>query len=78
MQRSSPNLDNLVDIGKLKHKPRSLREQQGKFDSAEAGLADDAIDSLSVASRFDLANVAASWLCEIRSDYAEPHCAGHS
>ena len=52
---SSQNLDNLVDIGKLKREPPSLREQQGLFDSAESRLADAAIDSLSFASRFDLA-----------------------
>ena len=52
---SSPNLDNLVAIGKLKREPPSVREQQGLLESAESRLADAANESLSFASRFDLA-----------------------
>ena len=52
---SSTNLDNLVAIGKLKREPPSVREQQGLLESAESRLADAANESLSFASRFDLA-----------------------
>ena len=52
---SSPNLDNPVAIGKLKREPPSVRQQQGLLESAESRLADAANESLSFASRFDLA-----------------------
>lgn len=52
---TSPELENLVRIGRLKREPPVGREQQGLLDSADARLADAAIDTLSFASRFDLA-----------------------
>ena len=52
---TSPNLDNLVGIGKLKREEPSVRELQGLLASAESRLADATNDSLSFASRFDLA-----------------------
>jgi hypothetical protein len=51
----SAELENLVRIGRLKREPPSKREQQGLLDSAEARLADAAMEALSFASRFDLA-----------------------
>lgn len=56
---SSAELDNLVQIGKLKREPPSAREQQGLLQSALARLADAARTSLSFDSRFDLAYNAA-------------------
>lgn len=49
---TSPELENLVRIGRLKREPPVGREQQGLLDSADARLADAAIDTLSFASRF--------------------------
>ncbi|MYJ95477.1 MAG: hypothetical protein F4053_07825 [Proteobacteria bacterium] len=51
----SSNLDNLTSIGKLKREEPSARELRGLLESAESRLADAANDSLSFASRFDLA-----------------------
>ena len=52
---SYPELDNLVSIGKLKREQPSEQELRGLLESAESRLADAANDSLSFASRFDLA-----------------------
>lgn len=52
---TSPELENLVRVGRLKHEPQSAREQQGLLDSARARLADATVESLSFDSRFDLA-----------------------
>lgn len=52
---SSPSLDNLAGIGKLKREKPSARELRGLLESAESRLADAANDSLSFASRFELA-----------------------
>jgi hypothetical protein len=51
----SAELENLVRIGRLKCEPPSEREQQGLLESADARLADANLQSLSYASRFDLA-----------------------
>lgn len=51
----SAELENLVRIGRLKREPPSEREQQGLLESADARLADANLQSLSYASRFDLA-----------------------
>jgi len=42
-------------IGRLKREPPSEREQQGLLDSADARLTDARMETLSFASRFDLA-----------------------
>ena len=65
---ASPNLDNLVRIGKLKREPPSARELRGLLESAELRLADATNESLSFASRFDLAYNAshALALCSLR------------
>ena len=55
----SPELDNLVKIGKLKHEPPTEQEIEGLLASAEARLMDAGITQLSYASRFDLAYNAA-------------------
>lgn len=52
---TSTELDNLVRIRRLKREPPSARELRGLLASAEARLADAAVESLSFASRFDLA-----------------------
>lgn len=52
---SSGELENLVRIGRLKREAPSELEQQGLLESADARLADARIDTLSYASRFDLA-----------------------
>jgi hypothetical protein len=52
---TSPELDNLMRIGRLKREPPSEREQQGLLDSADARLTDARMETLSFASRFDLA-----------------------
>ncbi|MCZ0941868.1 MAG: hypothetical protein OXJ53_02295 [Gammaproteobacteria bacterium] len=64
----SSNLDNLVRIGKLKREPPSARELRGLLESAELRLADATNESLSFASRFDLAYNAshALALCSLR------------
>jgi hypothetical protein len=56
---SSPELENLARIGKLKREPPSPRELQGLLASALARLADAAQAGLSFDSRFDLAYNAA-------------------
>jgi hypothetical protein len=56
---SSPELENLARIGKLKREPPSPRELQGMLASALARLADAGQSGLSFDSRFDLAYNAA-------------------
>lgn len=88
---SSPELDNLVKIGKLKRDPASPRELEGLRESALARLTDAGQGSLSFDSRFDLAYNAAHALAlyalrrlGYRSDnryvvfQALPHTAGLS
>lgn len=50
----SPELDNLVRIGKLKEEPPSRSELEGLIRSGEARLEDAARTDLSPESRFDL------------------------
>ena len=52
---TSPNLDNLVKIGKLKKERVSQTEFDGLVKSGRARLADAHTPSLSIESRFDLA-----------------------
>lgn len=86
---SSPELENLAKIGKLKREPPSPRELQGLLASALARLADAGQAGLSFDSRFDLAYNAAHALAlyalrrqGFRSDnrylvfQALPHTAG--
>jgi hypothetical protein len=61
---NSPELDNLVQIGKLKHEPPSKQEFDGLLASAAARLADAANVSLALESRFDLAYNAAHALAQ--------------
>ena len=56
---TSPELDNLVQIGKLKREPPSRREFDGLLASGAARLADAANTDLALESRFDLAYNAA-------------------
>jgi len=56
---TSPELDNLVRVAKLKREPASAREQQGLLASAVARLADAERQDLNYDSRFDLAYNAA-------------------
>lgn len=56
---SSPELDNLARIGKLKREPPADEEIAGLLSSATERLADADRPGLSYASRFDLANNAA-------------------
>ena len=56
---TSPELKNLVAIGKLKREPYSAREFEGLVKSGEARLSDAANATLAVESRFDLAYNAA-------------------
>jgi hypothetical protein len=56
---SSPELDNLARIGKLKHEPPSEEEIAGLLSGAEERLKDAGRAELSYASRFDLAYNAA-------------------
>lgn len=56
---TSPELDNLVKIGKLKREPPSDEETAGLLRSAEERLNDACRTDLSYASRFDLAYNAA-------------------
>ncbi len=56
---TSPELDNLVAIGKLKREPPTEREIAGLLASAEARLTDAGREDLTYASRFDLAYNAA-------------------
>jgi hypothetical protein len=55
----SPELDNLVKIGKLKREPPSDEEIEGLLRSAEERLNDAGRTELSYSSRFDLAYNAA-------------------
>ena len=52
---TSPNLENLVKIGKLKKERVSQTEFDGLVKSGRARLTDARIPSLSIESRFDLA-----------------------
>lgn len=52
---NSPNLDNLVKIGKLKAEPFEQREFDGLVNSGRVRLKDARNESLSLESRFDLA-----------------------
>jgi hypothetical protein len=56
---TSPELENLVQIGKLKREPPSRREFHGLLHSGAARLADAANPHLALESRFDLAYNAA-------------------
>lgn len=56
---TSPELDNLVAIGKLKREPSTEHEIAGLLTSAEARLTDAVRGDLTYASRFDLAYNAA-------------------
>ena len=56
---TSPELDNLVRQGQLKHEPRTASEIRGLLRSGEARLADARNPELSLESRFDLAYNAA-------------------
>src|SRR5512135_2597838 len=56
---TSPDLENLVRIGKLKVEPPSEAEFEGLQRSGEARLADAEREDLSLESRFDLAYNAA-------------------
>jgi len=56
---TSLELDNLVQIGKLKREPPSRREFDGLVTSGAARLADAANTDLALESRFDLAYNAA-------------------
>jgi hypothetical protein len=69
---TSPELENLVAIGKLRREPYSDREFRGLVDSADARLADAANPMLNVESRFDLAYNAAHALA-----LAALRCAGY-
>jgi len=52
---TSPNLENLAKIGKLKKEGVSQTEFDGLVKSGRARLADSRMSSLSIESRFDLA-----------------------
>jgi hypothetical protein len=56
---TSPELENLVRIGKLKHEPPSHLEFRGLIHSGEARLRDASRNDLAEESRFDLAYNAA-------------------
>src|SRR2546428_12485630 len=56
---TSPELENLVRIGKLKREPSSASEFDGLLRSGEARLSDAANPALALESRFDLAYNAA-------------------
>lgn len=56
---TSPNLDNLVKIKKLKAEPPDQKEFDGLIRSAQVRLKDAQIPSLSIEGRFDLAYNAA-------------------
>ncbi len=56
---SSPELDNLVRIGKLKLEPPAAPESEALLESGRARLADAERSILSLSSRFDLAYNAA-------------------
>ena len=56
---TSPELENLVQVGKLKREPPAAGEIEGLRRSGEARLADAERPELSIESRFDLAYNAA-------------------
>jgi len=56
---TSPELENLVRTGKLKHEPPATGEIEGLLHLGEARLADAPRPELSIESRFDLAYNAA-------------------
>jgi hypothetical protein len=56
---TSPELENLVAIGKLKREPCPVREFEGLVRSGEARLTDASKPTLAIESRFDLAYNAA-------------------
>lgn len=56
---TSPELENLVGIGKLKREPPAAGEIEGLLHSGEVRLADAERPELSIESRFDLAYNAA-------------------
>ena len=56
---TSPELEHLVAIGKLKREPWRAREFEGLVRSGEARLSDAANTALAIESRFDLAYNAA-------------------
>ena len=56
---TSPELENLVSVGMLKHEPCSTNEFRGLVRSGEARLTDAANETLAIESRFDLAYNAA-------------------
>ncbi len=56
---TSPELENLVRQGQLKHEPPAVSEIRGLLRSGEARLADARNADLSLESRFDLAYTAA-------------------
>lgn len=59
MMMSSPQLDNLVDIGQLKREPKNGKEFDGLVRFAKVRFDDAQKESLSNESRFDLAYNAA-------------------
>jgi hypothetical protein len=67
---TSRELENLVEIGKLRREPYSEREFRGLVDSAEARLPDAANPTLNRESRFDLAYNAAHALALAALRYA--------
>jgi len=56
---TSPELERLVEIGKLKREPPSLNEHEGLIAAGAARLADARNEELAPESRFDLAYGAA-------------------
>lgn len=67
---TSPELDNLVRIGKLKQEPPSEEEIEGLLRSAEERLNDAGRPELSYSSRFDLAYNAAHALALVALRHA--------
>lgn len=55
MKMTSPNLENLVRIGKLKREPLDQKEFDGLLRSGRARLTDAQNEGLALESRFDLA-----------------------
>ncbi len=55
----SPELDNLVRIGKLKQEPAAQKELEGLVQAGRSRLGDARKDNLTIESRFDLAYNAA-------------------
>jgi len=60
---TSPELENLVVMGKLKREPCPAQEFEGLVRSGEARLTDASNATLALESRFDLAYNAAHALC---------------